>query len=416
MAKALVIGGGIIGLSSAYYLSQQGHLVTVLDPDSPEHGASRINAGMIVPSHFIPLAAPGMMAMGLRMMLNPKGPFRIKPSLDPALIGWCMKFARACNANHVAQCEKVLRDLHLASRSLYSEWKSELPEAFELDMLGLYMICREQKSLDAERHLADRATELGLRTKVLNRDELAAEEPDVKIDASGAVLFEDDAQFSPNRLMASLRRVLFDRGVRFVTGEVDRFETSGNRITGVHSRGELVEAEEFVIATGTWTDELAALLDLRLPMMPGKGYSFDVPARPNGPRLKRCALLMEARVAVTPMNGGIRFGGTMEIGVKNHDLNAPRVQGIMSAVPRYFPEFGSHELERNTVRAGLRPCSPDGMPYIGRTKAASNAVIASGHGMMGMSLGPISGKIVADVLAGKTPEFDMSRMSPDRYA
>jgi len=415
MANVVVVGGGVIGLSSAYYLANDGHRVTVIDPEAPE-GASRINAGMIVPSHFVPLAAPGMVALGLRMMLNPRGPFRIRPSLDPALIGWCLKFMRACNPRHVAACQDTLRDLNLGSRALYLKWRDELPEAFELETRGLHMICRDAKTLDAERLLAEAANALGLHARTLTGDELSADEPGLRIDAAGSVLFEEDAHFSPNRLMASLRRNLFDRGVVFVTGEAERFERVGDRIAGVHSRGRVIEGEEFVVATGSWTGDVAQSLGLRLPLMAGKGYSFDVASRPQGPKMRRCAILTEARVAVTPMNGGIRFGGTMEIGVRDHELNPGRVRGIIESIPPYFPDFGVHELERCSVRAGLRPCSPDGMPYLGRTSVAENAVIATGHGMMGMSLGPVTGKVVSDVVAGRDPGFDMSQMRPDRYA
>jgi D-amino-acid dehydrogenase len=231
----------------------------------------------------------------------------------------------------------------------------------------------------------------------------------------GSVYFPKDCHLSPGRFMAVLQERLEGQGVRWLWGsDVTGFAREGARLVAVKTSAGELKADQFVLAGGSWSPELARDLGLKLPMQAGKGYSLTVKRPRQLPQI--CAIFTEARVAVTPMGDTLRFGGTMEIAGLNEEINLVRVRGIINAVPRYYPEFQPEDFAGIQPWRGLRPCSPDGLPYLGRTAAAANLIVATGHAMMGLSLGPITGRLVADLLAGEQPEIDLALLSPDRYA
>ena len=417
MAKnILVIGAGVIGLSTAYYLAQRGCRVTILDRNpAARDGCSFGNAGMIVPSHFVPLAAPGMVALGLKWMWNPESPFYVKPRFDAGLIAWGWKFWRASTAAHVARCAPLLRDLSFASRSCFEEI-AELPgNDFGLVKRGLLMLCKAAQTFDHEIKLAAHARELGIPAEVLDAAALAALEPAVRMAVSGAIHFPQDCHLSPARFMAGLERELERLSAKFsYETEVTGFRVTHRHIDAVHTnRGDFF-ADEYVLCGGAWSPAVAKDLRVSLPMQAGKGYSLTLAQPRQLP--ERCAIFAEARVAVTPMDGALRFGGTMEIAGLSDTINPARIRGIVNAVPHYFPEFTPEDFAGIKPWSGLRPCSPDGMPYVGRFRAYENLATATGHAMMGLSLGPITGKIMAEILHSERPAFDLSPLAPDRFA
>ena len=405
-----------MGLCSAYYAARAGWAVTVIDRQPlAQQGCSFGNAGMIVPSHFTPLAAPGMVALGLKWMWNPESPFYIQPRPDAGLIGWALKFWRAATPAHVRRSAPVLRDLNLASRACYEEL-SALPEMdFGLVKNGLLMLCRTAHALDEEARTAAQAVALGVPAQVLDRRQAAALDPGVTMAVAGAVYFPMDCHLSPGRFMASLTAACQAMGVRFLPEtECTGWRFVGRRLAAVlTSRGE-VAGGQFVLAGGAWSGETIRPLGLRLPMQAGKGYSLTLPHPRQLPQI--CAILTEARVAVTPMGKTLRVGGTMELAGLNSKINPRRVQGIIKALPEYYPEFTVEDFGGIEPWVGLRPCPPDGLPYLGRTGAVENLILATGHSMMGLSLGPVTGCIVSRLLAGEAPEHDLSLLSPDRYA
>ena len=411
----LIIGSGVIGLSTAHYCQQRGHAVTIIDRlPAQRDGCSFGNAGMIVPSHFIPLAAPGMVKLGLKWMWNPESPFYIKPRLSWDLITWGFRFWQAANKQHVARCAPLLRDLNFASRACYEALAAEGHE-FSLVQKGLAMLCKTDHALHEEAATAARANELGIPAEVLDARAMAALDPTVSMDINGAVYFPKDCHLSPSRFMASLEASLIAGGATFVRNtEVSAFASEGSRITAVQTYNGDFSADEFVVAGGSWSPTLAAALGLRLPMQAGKGYSLTVTNPRELPQL--CSIFTEARVAVTPMDGTLRFGGTMEIAGLNENITPRRVTGIIKAAPKYFPAFRESDFDGILPWRGLRPCSPDGMPYMGRTSRWKNVTIATGHSMMGLSLGPGTGKLIAEVVDGAKPSIDLSLLSPDRYA
>jgi D-amino-acid dehydrogenase len=414
-SRIIIIGGGVIGLCSAWYAVQRGHRVTLLERGGPDHdGCSFGNAGMVVPSHFVPLAAPGMVALGLKWMWNPESPFYVKPRLSRDLLGWGWKFWRAANAAHVARSAPLLRDLGLASRACFEELAARSGADFGLVRKGLLMLCKTPHALEEEARTAAQANELGLPAEVLTAPAAAALEPNVRMDIAGAVYFPKDCHLSPSQFMAALRQWLAEAGAEFSwSTEVMSWRARGDRVAAVvTSRGEF-EADDFVLCGGAWSGTLLRDLGLRLPMQAGKGYSLTLPQPRRLPA--HCAILTEARVAVTPLGRALRFGGTMEIAGLNETINPRRVQGIIQAVPRYFPEFKAEDFRGLPVWQGLRPCSPDGLPYLGRFARYPNLIAATGHAMMGLSLGPITGQIVAALVSGEKPVVDLAALRPERF-
>ncbi|KQM78068.1 amino acid dehydrogenase [Pedobacter sp. Leaf216] len=406
MTKVLIIGGGIVGLTSAYYLQKKGYEVTILDKGEITDNCSFGNAGMIVPSHFVPLAAPGMIKQGIRWMFNSKSPFYVRPSLNGNLINWGLKFMKHATAKHVSQSAEPLRDLSLLSKKLYEGLAKEPDFNFELTNKGILAFYKTEKAGEEEAHLAEKAIELGLDMAVLTADECSALQPDLKLDVLGAVHYRCDAHLYPTKLMNALLKYLIDNGVNIERGkEVDKIETSGNRIAKVFTGNQAWEADQYVIATGSWSPAVAKMADLNISLMPGKGYSF-MEAEPQN-RLTIPALLCEARVAITPMNGQIRYGGTMELDKINNRINMQRVKGIVESVPKYFPDLKPAIPAEKDIWYGFRPSSPDGLPYIGRSEKRENLIVATGHGMMGLSLGPATGLLVSQIVAGMDTDLKL---------
>ncbi|CAH0129837.1 D-amino acid dehydrogenase [Pedobacter sp. Bi27] len=406
MSKVLIIGGGIVGLTSAYYLQKKGYEVTVLDKGDITDNCSFGNAGMIVPSHFVPLAAPGMIKQGIRWMFDSKSPFYVRPSLNGNLINWGLKFMKHATAKHVSQSAAPLRDLSLLSKKLYEGLAKEPDFDFELTNNGILAFYKTEKAGEEEAHLAARAIELGLDMAVLTADECRALQPDLKLDVLGAVHYRCDAHLYPTKLMNALLQYLLNNGVKIERGRaVDNIETAGNRIMKVFTGNTAWEADQYVLATGSWSPAVAKMADVKISLMPGKGYSFMEPEPQQ--RLTIPALLCEARVAITPMNGQIRYGGTMELDKINTRINMQRVKGIVESVPAYFPDLNPALPAEKDIWYGFRPSSPDGLPYIGRSEKRENLIIATGHGMMGLSLGPATGLLVSQIASGMATDLKM---------
>ncbi len=416
MKSVLVVGGGVVGLFTAYYAMLRGYGVTVVERGGPGHDCCSLgNAGLIVPSHFVPLAAPGMIAMGVRMLADPEGPFAIRPRCDRGLIDWCIKFARSCTEAHVTRSAPLLRDLNLQSRGCYEELGSRPRQDFGLTRHGLLMLCRLPETLRAEAVFVERARRLGMAAELLTPERAEKLDPAIRMNIAGAVYFPDDWSLTPARLIAGLTRELELGGVKFLWNtEAVRAVARGRVVEYIDTSAGRLSADETVIAGGAWSSGLAGSLGLHLPLQAGKGYSLTLTNPCRVPNL--CSLLTEARVAVTPMEGSLRFAGTMEIVGLDPSVNQRRVRGIVKSVPRYFPQLTSDDFSGVPVWSGLRPCSPDGLPYIGRFHRYSNLSVATGHAMMGVSMGPITGKLMAEVLSDETPSIDITLLDPDRYA
>lgn len=411
--QVVIVGGGVIGLCSAYYALKRGFEVTVVERESAGgDNCSMGNAGMIVPSHFTPLAAPGMISKGLRWMFNPESPFYVRPRVNLDLMRWGWLFYQHSTERHVAASRELLRDLNLESRRLFAELAEE--EDFGLVRRGLLMLCKSQKGLDEEAHIAKEAHEIGLQADVLDAAATTLLDPAITMDVAGAVYFPQDCHLSPSRFMATIRRrILAAGGVIESDVTLDTIECQAGKVVAVTGPGRRFEGGKFVIAGGSWSADLLKSVGMKMPLQAGKGYSLTLPSPPELPQL--CSIFAEAKVAITPMDGSLRFGGTMEVGGLDLSINPARVRGIVKSVNAYFPKFSEKDFEGIWPWAGLRPVSPDGVPYLGQVPGLPNLLAASGHAMMGLSLGPVSGRLVADLLAGDPPFRPITAMAPGRF-
>lgn len=406
--RIVVVGSGVIGLSCAYYLARSGREVLVLEREAADgNNCSRENAGMVVPSHFTPMAAPGVVTQGLKWLLDRESPFYVRPRLSLELARWGLSFVMHANARHVAESAELLRDLHLASRELFSDLAGEFD--FGLEQRGLLLLCESQELLEEEIELAARARALGLRIEVCDPDRLAELDPEIEMKVRGGIWYEQDCHLNPGRFLKGLKGALEGMGVEI------RYDSEVARVGEgkvLLEDGEEVAGEKIVVAGGAWTPALARTMKLRVPMQGGKGYSMTLPNPSRIPRL--CSLLGEAKVAVTPMGDSLRIAGTMEICGNDLSINERRVQGIIKAACRVFPELDRSEFEGVKRWSGLRPCSPDGLPYIGAVPGRDKVLVATGHAMLGLSLGPITGKLIAEMVAGAPPSIGVDLLAVGR--
>jgi D-amino-acid dehydrogenase len=411
----VVIGGGIMGLSSAYYLHRSGHKVTILDKGDFSDNCSYGNAGYVCPGHFIPLATPGIVWKGLKWMFNSKSPFYVRPSLNGSLIDWGLKFIKSANNKHVEASAVPLRDIALLSQHEYEAWANLPGFDFSYEHKGLLEIFQTQAVADHAHHTVEKGRALGLDVDLLSYDELQKMEPQIKLNALGAIYFKCDAHLYPNKLMKVLLEYLQKNGVQLIgNSEVTGFEKDKKKIKKVITTAQAYEADEVVIATGAWSRQITALLDTKIPLMPGRGYSVTL--ENSRYHVNYPAVLMEGRVAITPMDGNkIRFGGTMEVVSTDTPPRYERVEGILNAVKRFIPDFDIPMPSTDKVWYGYRPCSADGLPYIGRIRKFDNVVVATGHAMLGLSLGAGTGKLVGELIDEKKSSIDMNPYAVERF-
>lgn len=396
MKPTIIIGGGIIGLFTAYYLVEEGVEVVIVDKGDMQVTTSTGNAGMIVPSHIIPLAAPGMISKGISWMFSSKSPFYIHPRLDRKLLEWSWLFYRAANPQHVEKSIPFLKNISLLSKSLYQEFKTKHTDA-ELGLVekGLMMLYQTPEVEKEEIEFAHLARKHGLEAEILTPNDIADIEPNLEVKARGAVLFPGDAHLSPSALYNYLKTYLKSKGVTFKSNlSVLGFEKKGAKVSAVITPDGAMEGEQFILCGGAWSGELAKMLGFKLPMMGGKGYSF---VQKNQPEILQASILTEMKVAVSPYGNQVRFGGTMEIAGTNENININRVKGIFESINRFYPDFQSKFPSHEEIWKGLRPCSPDGLPYIGQAPGLENVLVGSGHGMMGISMAPGTGRLLSQL-------------------
>lgn len=413
MKNVVVIGGGIIGLSSAYYLQKAGNKVTVLDKDGFTDNCSYGNLGYVCPSHFIPLAAPGIVWQGLKWMLNSKSPFYVQPSLNLSLIDWGLKFVRSATKKNVETAAVPLRDIAIFSQQEYAAWEKEPGFDFAFERKGMLEVFQTKKLAHHAADTVAAAKNLGLDVDLLSKEELQVIEPQTW-NALGAIYFKCDSHLYPNKLMDCLKKNLLQASVVLQTGEATGFEKQNGRITKVLTTTGELQADEIVIAAGSWSRRIAALVDTRIPLMPGRGYSFTLEDPPY--KLARPVILTEGRVAMAPMDGNkMRFGGTMEVVGTATPPRYHRVEGILKAIQNFLPEFKIPLPSNDKIWYGYRPASADGVPYIGRIRKYKNVIVATGHAMLGLSLGAGTGKLVSELVSEQKPSIDLKPFAVERF-
>ncbi len=409
----VVIGGGIIGLSTSYYLQKEGHQVTVIDKSDFTSGASYVNAGFITPSHIVSLAAPGMITQGIKWMFNSSSPFYVKPRLDIDFLKWTWAFKKSANAKKVAASIPVIRDINLLSRDLYEGIKASNDFNFHYEHKGLMMYYQSDKIGEHEWELGEKALKAGLHAEHLTSMEaIRKHEPTADLNVKGAVYFDCDAHMTPSDFMPEMVTYLKSKGVQILANEeVKDIEVNNQVISKIITDKGTYNTDEVVLAAGSWSPLLTKKLGLKIPIQAGKGYRINVERETN---ITIPSILCEAKVAVTPMTGFTRFAGTMEIDGINHTINPARVNAIANAAKSFYNGLEITQSEKQEAECGLRPCSPDGLPYIGKSSKCTNLTIAAGHAMMGWSLGPATGILVTEIISNKKPSLDLSPFHPDR--
>ncbi len=409
----LIIGGGIQGRCAAYYLVKEGFNVKIIDPKTDDTGASYVNAGYLTPSHIISIANKGMIKKGLKWMFNSSSPFYLKPRLDLDFIDWLWKFYQSATPGNVERSIPVIRDINILSKDLYSDMHNSMEMGnFQLDESGVLMLYKTNKAGDHEAEVAQRLIADGLAASILNRQQLDQLQPDLNEEVLGAIHYKCDAHTTPTELMPKLKTYLESKGVEFIHEEVIDFRYDGSSIKEAITTQNNYAAEAVVMAAGSWSQGILKKLKLHMPIQAGKGYRIDLYRETP---VKYSAIFLEAKCAITPMKGFTRFAGTMELSGINNKVRKERVEAIAKASENHYNNLKITEEEKNAARFGNRPVSPDGLPYIGKSKDFDNLYLATGHAMMGWSLAPATGKLISELLTNKKTSMSIEAFHPDRF-
>jgi len=413
--KVLVVGGGVIGLCTAYYLTRSGKEVILLERDEIGAGASSGNAGAVAPGHG-PMTKPGRILQALKWMGDPTSPLYMPPRWNPSLWRWLLKFNSFCTVDHVHRSMALLGPLGHTGRRLFDELleEEELDCAFRPD--GYYEVYRTHEGFEGAQTEIPLQKELGYDTRALSGPALQEMEPALRSGTAGALFFPEAATLDPGRFLTELARASVARGMEIRTGaKVDEVATGGGRVQGVRlESGEVVPGEVVVLATGAYSLELARAGGLNLPIQPAKGYHQDLPVEVEGvPRLSITMMLGERHVFCTPMGDFLRLAGTLELSGLNHTIVPRRLENLMESARGYMAGLEGGRSRDNWV--GLRPVTPDGLPMIGPAPDLEGLFVANGHAMLGLTLGPVTGKLLADWIVEGSPPESLSALGPGRF-
>lgn len=413
--RSVVIGGGVVGAACAYYLARQGRPVTLIDRGEFGRKCSHGNCGYVSPSHALPLCGPGAIKDALKALLRPNSPFKIRARFDPALWGWLLKFARNCSREKMLETARPKQALLNSSRTLYDGLvTSELADC-EWTADGCLFVY--QTPGEFEHYAAtDQClrSEFGLGARAIDSEELVRMEPALKPGLAGAWHYETDAHLRPDRLMQAWKRTLLSLGVDIRENcELIDFEPSASlsRAHRAITTGEPLEAASFVVAAGAWTPQLNRQLGASIPIQPGKGYSITMGRPALCPRYPM--IFEQHRVAVTPWASGYRLGSTMEFAGYDERLTRSRLKLLRTGAAHYLHEPLGQPVSEEWY--GFRPMSCDDLPIIGPSPRFENVYIAAGHGMLGISMSPATGKLVAELISGDLPHIDPLPYSIRRF-
>ncbi|MDX1414440.1 MAG: FAD-dependent oxidoreductase [Candidatus Promineifilaceae bacterium] len=409
----LIIGGGIIGVSAAYYLARAGTAVTVIDKGEIGAGSSYGNAGLICPCHSTPIAAPGVLSQGLKWLLDGASPFYIKPRLDRSLLSWIWQFRSYCNSEAFDAAVPLLRDMQRASLAQFQELIAREQLDCHFSTNGGLALYRTKEGLDYGLREAQHLQRFGLKMSELDGDAARALEPAVHPAVLGAVHLEEDAFITPYLFVQGLAQAAASRGaVLLPQTEVLSLVQQNGRINIVHTTRGRFSPHLIILSAGAWSALIARELDINLPLQPAKGYSITVQRPENAPQ--KYLYLGEARVAVTPMGSWLRYAGTLELAGFDFSINQRRVDAILRAAAAYLASYAEPEIVE--IWRGMRPCLPDGLPMIGRAQRPSNLLVGTGHSTLGLSLGPITGQLLAELVQEKRPTLPLHPFRPERFS
>jgi D-amino-acid dehydrogenase len=410
---AAVIGGGVIGTACAYFLMRGGWRVTLVERGRVGRGSSHGNCGLVCPSHVLPLAEPGMVAKGLKSLFQRNSPFAIKPRLDPALWSWLLHFAARCNERDMLEAGRGIQPLLLSSMALYQELIERETLDCEFETRGLLFAYRSKEEMAAYATTDRLMSEaFGCPAREYKGDDLLELEPALQSGLAGGYFYHDDAHLRPDKLMIAWRRVLEAGGATI--RENCAFEgfrcRDGKALVANTPVGELA-ADMFVIAAGAWTPLLNEHLGCRVPIQPGKGYSLTMPRPAVCPKIP--LIFPETRVVMTPFQSGYRLGSTMEFAGYDESIRPERLQLLKDGATGYLRKpYCEPVLEQ---WFGWRPMTYDSLPIIDKSPKYDNVIIAAGHNMLGLSMAPATGKLVAELVEGSSPHVDPTPYRASRF-
>lgn len=423
--RVVVIGGGIVGIASAYRLAASGVEVVLIEADRPGAGATHGNAAKIALAESAPVPAPGVLLQGLRWMLKPDSPLSIRPSLDPGYLRFLLSMARHCNGTDFRRGLELHLHLAQSANELLDSYVDDGLE-YEMHTRGVLLAFETEQRYREHGAQLETYAQFGFEPEHLTGDRIFEVEPALSDRITHGLFFPGDRQLQPDSLSEALVNSSRDRGVDVrshttVTG----FRSTGERVTGVRlsdgsdeSDGEELETDAVVLAAGAWTRSLAASLGVDLPIFPGKGYSLDYSPAPV--ELRTSLTLEDARVAVTPLEGTVRLAGTMEFGARDLEIDDVRVAAIRRAAHKSLRGWSEAQPDTReaTPWAGVRPMTPDGLPIVGRIPDLANVYAASGHGMLGLTLAPGTADLISHEILGtrsETPQWVLDAVSPGRF-
>ncbi len=411
----VVVGAGVIGVSCAYYLSKRGVRVTVLERDEVGKGASYGNAGTIAPGHG-PINKPGRVKQALKSMFDPLSPLYVAPRADASLIRWLWQFSRTCTQSHLDYCMSSLAPLGHETSRLFEELVSEEELDCGYRKAGYYEVYRTERALRAAAEEAAGMRSHGYRPETLSGDATREREAALRSDVLGSVFFPEAATVVPYRFVVELADRAKQHGAQFITGsDVTSVKAGNGGVVALQTaRGEHHECQAVVLATGAYGSRLFERLGLRVPLQAAKGYHRDRdPADAGTPCLSNTCMLGEKSVFCTPMGGFLRFAGTLEFSGVNEDVRRPRLEQLTNAAKLYLE--GLEDAEPRSEWCGLRPCISDGLPVIGPVPSLGGLFVATGHGMLGLTLGPVTGRTIAEMVVDGKTTVDASPFRVDRF-
>jgi D-amino-acid dehydrogenase len=412
MKHAVVIGGGAVGVASAYFLYQTGWQVTVIDRGEVGRGCSYGNACLITPAHSRPLPGPGVVGQAVRWMARRDSPVYIRPRLDPAFLRWAWRFRASCTREAAERGSEALRALSRLSIDLFEEFGRAPQPGFFYRRAGLLHVYLGEDALAAAREEQRSLAREGFEARVLSQSEARALEPALSPAVRGGLFIAGDAHGHSYDFVRSTAARLAQRGARFLTGRpVSRIIADRGRIRGVAIDGEQVPADLVVLAAGAWTPSLAAPLGIDIPVQPAKGYSCTVDAFPGSPAIP--VYIPGRRVAITPIGDRLRFGGTLELAGFATGLNAARYRAVVDAARLVLGD--RLQMRNEEAWFGYRPVTPDGLPIIDRARAVDGLIVAAGHAMLGFTQSPATGRLVAELANGQRPSVPLEPFRLDRF-
>jgi len=414
-SDTIIIGAGVIGVNIAYFLAKRGARVTVLEKDQIGQGASFGNAGAIALGHA-PMNKPGRVKQALQSMFDPLGPLYLKPRFDPDLFKWLWAFRAHCDEERLHEALRLMGALGHRTGALFEQLVEEERLQCNYTPGGYYEIFKTEPALRAAQDEAAMTVANGYDHENLSGDALRELEPAIGDDILGGVFLKDSATIDPYRFVVGLAEAARNHGVMFREKiEVTEVVTKGGAVVGVRiSDGEVLSAENVVVAAGAYSRSLTRKLGIPLPLQAAKGYHCDRDLAAGGtPSLGITFMLGERSVYCTPMGDFLRLAGTLEFSGLNHDIREPRLAQLTKSAREYVK--GMEDVEPRSEWCGLRPCLPDGYPAVGPVPAFRGLYLATGHAMLGLTLGPITGQVMAEMVLDAKPSIEMLEFRTDRF-